>query len=85
MTKAAPEAAATLERVLKAANAALAASTLTAPLGVAASVEVSVEDRLASLVKAKREANPTLTVEQARSMVYTENADIVAALRGEKD
>jgi len=84
-TKAAPEAAAVLERVLKAADAALKASSITTPVGVAASVEVSVEDRLATLAKAKRDANPALTEEQARSMVYTENADIVAALRGEKD
>jgi ATP-dependent protease ClpP protease subunit len=85
VAKLAPEAAAVLDRVLRASDAALAAGALTTPVGASSNTESTPEERLETLTNAKLAADPKLTAVQARAMVYTENADIVAALRGEKD
>jgi hypothetical protein len=54
-------------------------------VGASSNTESTPEERLETLTNAKLAADPKLTAVQARAMVYTENADIVAALRGEKD
>lgn len=83
MRKASPHAASVIEAALKSANS-LLGQTLE-PLGRGAAGEsLTPEQEVARLAKAKREANPTLTAEQARSMVYTENPKLTAAVRGEE-
>lgn len=85
--KASPEAMKIIEKVLAQSNAVIggAGKSPLEPVGSTATEELTTDEKVEALAKAKIEANSKLTPEQARAAVYSENPDIVAALRGEKD
>jgi hypothetical protein len=83
LRKAAPDAAATIEAILKAANGLLA--QLIEPRGVTVAEALSPAQEVDRLAKALMETNKNLTIEQARTKVYTENPKMLAAVRGENE
>jgi ATP-dependent protease ClpP protease subunit len=88
LRKASPEAAATLESVLKSANALLAdgVTSRTASIGTSGeATKLSPQAEVDKQAKAKMAADPKLNIFAARTLVYTENAELVAAIRDEKE
>ncbi len=83
LRKIAPEAAAVLEATLKAANGLLV--QLIEPRGVTQAEGLSPVQEVDRLAKGLMAANPNLTIEQARTKVYTENPKMLAAVRGENE
>lgn len=87
LTKAQPEAAAVIRNVLASVNAMLtdAKAVGMAPIGSTGAVVATLDDRIKVLAAEKQKLNPSMTIEQARSLVYTENPDLAEALRAQKD
>lgn len=89
LRKADPEASAKLEAALASANALLENGKAAGlePLGssTADQDETPPEAKVEKLAKAAMEQDSKLTIEQAKSLVYTQHPELVKAVRGEKD
>jgi ATP-dependent protease ClpP protease subunit len=87
LMKAQPEAAAVIRNVLASVNVMLsdAKAVGMAPIGSTGAVVASLDERISMLAAEKQKSNPSMTIEQARSLVYTENPDLAVALRAQKD
>jgi ATP-dependent Clp endopeptidase proteolytic subunit ClpP len=83
LRKSSPEAAAVVEATLKAANGLL--TQLMEPKGTTKAEGLSIEQEVDRLARAHMTVNASLTIEQARSKVYTENPKMLAAIRGEDE
>lgn len=87
VAKAAPDALKVIEAALRGAQGLLAGAPKAVglePVGVTgAGAALSPQDQVDKLAKAKVEATPGLTIHQARTQVYVENPELVAALRSE--
>ena len=83
LRKASPEAAVVVEQTLKAANGLLV--QLIEPKGSNKTESLTAEQEVDRLARAHMTVNASLTIEQARSKVYTENQKLLAAIRGEDE
>ncbi len=87
LRKSEPAACAALEAVLKSANALL--KTRLDPIGQGGTPERSTDESpsetVTRLAQAKIAKDPKLTLAQAKTQVYVEQPELVAALRGKKD
>jgi hypothetical protein len=86
IARANPDAEATIRSVLASVNGILANASAVGfeARGGAGVVDEDPEAKVTRLAAAKRTANPALSIEQARAMVYDENRELLRAMR-EKD
>jgi ATP-dependent protease ClpP protease subunit len=86
VARANPEAETQIRAVLASVNGILANAKVVGfePMGGTGIVDEDPEAKVARLAAEKRKTNPSLTIEQARAMVYDENRELLRATR-EKD